>query len=276
MTPQALIVAYYLSRFDDEAYSALGFPGRQKTKAHQQLGEALSVNHNSLKNRRDDFDPLHGHRAGWHQYKLSEKMRHVVESFQDLDFSEMTDIVFEIISNADLAKDLGSSIADVDKSDKSKKKPPFVPRGITGENAELYFKEWHSRDQKPLAGQLYDRRHDGCGYDFLIENGQQIAYVEVKGLDQAEGGVSFTSKEWSVAEKECGNYFLVFVSNLSSEPVITVISDPFHNLSASKYIYRPVQIKWNVSSSDLRPFVEQVQMANQALHLTPTSSAGEL
>lgn len=55
--------------------------GRQKTKAHQQLGEALSVNHNSLKNRRDDFDPLHGHRAGWHQYKLSEMMRNVVESF---------------------------------------------------------------------------------------------------------------------------------------------------------------------------------------------------
>lgn len=195
MTPQALIVAYYLSRFDDEAYSALGFPGRQKKKAHQQLGEALSVNYNSLKNRRDDFDPLHGHRKGWHQSRLSEKMRNVVESFQDLNFYEMKNIVEEIINNPDLAKDIGSSIADVDNSDKKKKKPPFVPRGITGENAELYFKEWHSLNQKPMEGQLYDRRHDGCGYDFFIDNGSHQAYVEVKGLDQSEGGVSFTSKE---------------------------------------------------------------------------------
>jgi hypothetical protein len=260
MTPQALIVAYYLSRFDNEAYSALGFPGRQKTKAHQRLGEALSVNNNSLKNRRDDFDPLHGHRAGWYQYKLSEKMRNVVESFQDLDFSEMTDIVTEIISNKDMANDIGSAVADIDKSDKAKKKAAFVPRGITGENAELYFKEWHSLNQMPMEGQLHDRRHDGCGYDFLVENGPHQAFIEVKGLDQAEGGVSFTSKEWSVAEKECGNYYLVFVSNLSSDPLITIIPDPFHKLSASKYIYQPIQIKWNVSSSDLKPFVEQEKL----------------
>lgn len=98
----------------------------------------------------------------------------------------MTDIVRELISNADLAKDIGSSIADADKSDKTRKKPPFVPRGITGEKAELHFKEWYSLNQKPLEGDLIDRRHDGCGYDFLIENGTRKACVEVKGLDQAE------------------------------------------------------------------------------------------
>ncbi len=240
MEPQALIVAYYLSRFDDEAYSALGFPGRQKTTAHKSLGEFLSVNPNSLKNRRDDFDPLHGHRAGWHQYKLNEKLRNVVESFQDLDFAEMTDIVKEIISNHSVATEIGKSIGEVDKYDKSKQRAEFIPRGITGENAELHFKKWYSLNQLPIAGQLIDKRHDGCGYDFLIENNFSKAFIEIKGLDQEEGGTSFTSKEWDMAKNYGEEYFLVLVSNLSAVPEVNIVQNPFAKLSATKYIYRPI------------------------------------
>ena len=257
MEPQALIVAYYLSRFDDEAYSALGFPGRQKTKAHNHLGQALSVNPNTLKLRRDDFDPLHGHRAGWHQYKLSEKMRNVVEAFQELGFSEMTDVVSEIINSQSVATDIGASISEVDKSDKTKKRAEFVPRGITGEKAELYFKEWYLKNHLPMKGKIIDKRHDGCGYDFLVERddkGNRV-FVEVKGLDQQEGGASFTSKEWAVAE-ECGDsYYLALVSNLSSDPILNIIQNPFSRLSATKYIYRPIQVKWNVSSADLKSLI---------------------
>ena len=253
MNNQALAVAYYLSRFDDEAYSALGFPGRQKTKAHKSLAASLSVNYNTLKLRRDDFDPLHGHRAGWHQYKLTEKMRNVVESFQDLDFSEVTDIVKEIISNQEFADKIGESIDDVDKSGKSRKKSEFVTRGITGEKAELFFKEWFGKNHLPFQGELVDRRHDGCGYDYLLKGTDGAeALLEVKGLDQEVGGVSFTSKEWDVASCQKDRYFLVLVSNLSADPVVSIVQDPFAKLTATKYIYRPVQVKWNVSSSSLQ------------------------
>ncbi len=256
MNPQALIVAYYLSRFNNDAYLALGFPGRQKTKAHEHLGQALSVNSNSLKLRRDDFDPLHGHRAGWHEYKLSEKMHNVVEACQDLDFSEMTDVVLEIISSQSVATDIGVSISEVNKSDKTKKRAEFVPRGITGEKAELYFKEWYLKNHLPIKGKIIDKRHDGCGYDFLLEgDDDKNVFIEVKGLDQKEGGATFTSKEWEVAKESGDSYYLALVSNLSSDPILNIMQNPFSRLSAKKYIYQPIQVKWNVSSADLRSFI---------------------
>jgi hypothetical protein len=53
----ALIAAYYLSKFDSVAYEYLGF--ETKTKTHNEIGQILGVNPNTIKNMRDDFDSIH-------------------------------------------------------------------------------------------------------------------------------------------------------------------------------------------------------------------------
>ena len=57
-----LYVSYYLSRFDKEAYQNLGY-GKQ-VPTHKKIGELLEINFHTIRNWRDQFDPLHGHKLG--------------------------------------------------------------------------------------------------------------------------------------------------------------------------------------------------------------------
>lgn len=88
----ALIIAYYLSKFDKVAYEKLGYSST--TATHAEVGRILGVNPNSVKNMRDEFDPLHGNnRRGWYQRPLRQSRAEVVESFQELSEEELRDIV---------------------------------------------------------------------------------------------------------------------------------------------------------------------------------------
>ena len=255
VSSEALVVAYYLSRFDNAAYSNLGFDN--KTRAHRALGNMLAANPNTLKLRRDDFDPLHGHRAGWYQTKLSPRLAKVVESFQGLTIEELNDVVLEILTDPKKFRGTaeGKSILlpiDLDDGSKRKVDAPFVVRGPTGRRAEEFFVAWHNSTSLPIAGTLSDKRDLGCGYDFLLDTGGKEFFVEVKGLDGPKGGVAFTSKEWDTARKEEEQYFVVLVRNLSTVPEPVVIQNPGKVLKAKKYIYRPVQVCWTVSDLELR------------------------
>ena len=76
----SLIAAYYLSKYDETAYKELGF--RSSTMTHIEIGRALGVNPNTVKNMRDEFDPLHDNqRAGWYQRPLRPSRAKVVEAF---------------------------------------------------------------------------------------------------------------------------------------------------------------------------------------------------
>lgn len=66
----ALYVSYYLSRFDKIAYEHLGFGKQQPT--HKRIGEILGVKPHTVQNWRDQFDPIHGNRKGWHQREMTQ------------------------------------------------------------------------------------------------------------------------------------------------------------------------------------------------------------
>ena len=65
----ALIYSYYLSRFDTAALKNLGF--NTWNEAYLFASNKLDVNKHSVKNWRDEFDPIHGFRAGWYQRPMS-------------------------------------------------------------------------------------------------------------------------------------------------------------------------------------------------------------
>jgi len=47
------------------------------------------------------------------------------------------------------------------------------------------------------------------------------------------------------------NYLLVLVSNIETDPVVKIISDPYSKLNAYKQIYTTIAIEWHVNSDCL-------------------------
>ena len=241
----SLIVAYYLSKFNDSAYMTLGFG--TKTETHRQIGKILDVKSATVKNMRDEFDPLHeNERAGWYQRELRPSRQRTVEACQSLLEEELRDLVLEILENKNLLNN-EVLIPFLDSLNEEKTEPIFIPRGITGRKAEKAFVNFFELNQLPLKGILVDKRDFGCGYDYEIIGENQSAFVEIKGLDGEQGGISFTSKEWDVANKMGSNYYLVIVKNVSTSPNIEIIENPASKLNPKKYIFSTVQIKWNVA-----------------------------
>jgi hypothetical protein len=254
----ALVVAYYLSRFDRIAYDRLGFGN--STETHVEVGRILEVKPNSVKNMRDEFDPIHDNsRVGWYQRPLRPSRAKVLEAFQDLSEEELYDVVQDILRSQQfrLSDDLADIIDPIVRREaKRKGKSVFIVRGPTGRIAEEAYLEHHRTSGSPVAGQLQDTRDLGCGYDFEIHGDDGEYQVEVKGLDGEAGGVSFTSKEWHTAREKGKTYFLVIVRNASSTPQFQVVQDPARKLSPRKSVYTVVQVRWNADETELRGLSE--------------------
>ena len=240
----SMVVAYYLSKYNERAYLALGFGNR--TESHKVIGNILSVNENTVKNMRDEFDPLHDNpRSGWHQRELRPSRQKIVELYQNLEEEELRDLVIEILANKNIPNSEHNSSL-VNTSGINNESQIFIVRGITGRKAEEIFIEFHEVNSTPIPGKLLDKRDHGCGYDFEII-GEKTALIEVKGMDGEVGGISFTSKEWDTAKNKGEDYYLVIIKNISSEPSVIIIQNPAKSLSPKKYIFSTVQIRWNLA-----------------------------
>jgi hypothetical protein len=249
----ALIVAYYLSKYDKVAYESLNF--QSSNEAHKRIGQTLGVNYNSVKNMRDEFDPIHDNpRVGWYQRPLRSSRIKVVELFQNMSQVELRDVVLGVLNNPEFSsRDLSEVIDSISKNETkaNQGKLNFIIRGPTGRKAEEIFIEYHRANGIPISGKLLDKRDYGCGYDFEIVNAHRKAQVEVKGLDGKTGGVLFTSKEWELAKLNGDSYYLVIVRNVSDSPTIQIINNPASVLNPKKSVFTTVQVRWSVSDREL-------------------------
>lgn len=91
------VIAYYLSKYDLQAISKLGYKNR--ADALKNISTKLGNGNNYLKLRRDEFDVLTGsHRRG---YANREPVRSVIElhnQLKDISFLDFTDIVIQLIN----------------------------------------------------------------------------------------------------------------------------------------------------------------------------------
>ena len=93
-----MICGYYLSRFDEEAYARLGYATQQDT--HEALGQTLGVPAESIKNWRDEFDPVHENtRQGWHKREMYPSRRRAIEILETLSGNELFDLVQAITTS---------------------------------------------------------------------------------------------------------------------------------------------------------------------------------
>lgn len=245
-----LYVSYYLSRFYKIAYQNLGFGNQLQT--HNKIGELLSVKPHSVKNWRDEFDPLFGHRAGWYQRPMSPSRVKVAQALENLDETQIRGIVNDILSgklkNEPEENELLLNIISEDKEQGSRK---FILRAPTGRAAEEFFIKHYKVNMFPIGGELIDCRDLGCGYDFRIESALKKIYIEVKGLADFSGGILFTDKEWAIAKEKENDYFLCIAKNIPDKPTISFIQNPSIKLEPKRYIYTTIQINWSITEKEL-------------------------
>ncbi|MPT35579.1 MAG: DUF3883 domain-containing protein [Flavobacterium sp.] len=249
---QAHIVAYYLSRFDKLALSNLGY--KTDKDAFHKIAEALDVLPNYIKFRRDEFDVAHPHRQGWHKRSMTMSIINTINALQDIDEPTLRSVVLDILAkDIEKSEDLESLMTIL--PDEKKKKRVYVPRNITGRKAEELFIEWFKSDQKEISQgkDFVDMRDYGCGYDFqIVVSDKQVYAIEIKGFLEDEGGILITGKEWETASIMKTDYYLVLVSNIDKDPVITVINNPYEKLSPKRNLQTIIQVNWTVSSTEIR------------------------
>ncbi|MBX3407863.1 MAG: DUF3883 domain-containing protein [Phycisphaeraceae bacterium] len=113
----------------------------------------------------------------------------------------------------------------------------------TGRLAEEYFLA-HSQAIASVAPTLIlDHRALARGYDFGIRERDGIA-IEVKGLKQKRGGIAFTDREWSEANVRRGDFWLVVVGNIDTNPIARLIPDPATSLNAECRYQTTIAASW--------------------------------
>lgn len=234
----AIVVGYAMSRMDSHYLATRGV--KSWRKAFEQAGQALSVRPASLKNLRDEFDPIHSNRrAGWHAREMRPNRRRVLE-----ELSAASDEALAALVDRILARDSSTTDVALDSLAPSNRIAQGVAeRLLTGRRAEDYFLENCAQILGVTREALTDYRFAARGFDFGVGSSDTLA-VEVKGLKETRGMVLFTDHEWSEARCRRDAYILVVVGNLARVPRARVIRDPHGALQVSSVFRSSITTSW--------------------------------
>ena len=238
---KAILTGLYLSKFDEDGLTALGFEGF--TQAFNVLGYSLGTKPASIKNYRDEFDPYFPNpRKGWHKRIIREYCREFLNDFSSLNLGPFTDLIKSfVIRDYDIEK----LIERIEEKDKSES---VARRLVTGRAAEEYFKSNYHTVDNFLNFDLKDATALACGFDFKLSLHSEYYCVEVKGLNSNFGSISLTEKEFSVANEMRKRYCLFIVRNFVETPNHQLFFDPLHSSLSFKRIERRVtQINYATS-----------------------------
>lgn len=243
-TRQKLILTgLYLSKFDSEGLRSLGF--ESFTEAFNVIGYALGARPASIKNYRDEFDPLFPNpRSGWHKRATREYCIEVMQQFGSLNLSDFTGLVssfFGFQASADQLTLKPEQIAEGDSA--------FAKRLMTGLAAERYFESVHAGISQFQGFLIENTTGYGCGYDFRLRRDPKdelFMAVEVKGLSERSGTVAMTPKEYATASLLTDRFFLFVVRNFREKPSHAIYQNPISSdlLHFSKFERIIVQTSW--------------------------------
>ena len=236
-----ILAGLFLSKYNLAGLKRLGFGSF--VEAFNVIGYALGAKPASVKNYRDEFDPLFpNRRKGWHKRATRDYCLKVFDQYKDLDLEAFSGLLRSFVGydeNAwsevrpeEEALDGGSS---------------FAKRLITGLAAEHYFESVQPKLSEFKDFALENTTRLGCGYDFRLRpnaHGDFLA-VEVKGLEGRTGGLAFTPKEHRVAKALSSRFFLFVVKNFAESPFHEIYQDPMGgDLKFQKKERVVVHISW--------------------------------
>jgi uncharacterized protein DUF3883 len=236
---KSILAGLYLSKFDSEGLRRLGFDSF--IEAFNVIGSALAVRPASVKNYRDEFDPLFpNHRKGWHKRPIRDYCKAVYSAFGGLDLEAFTSLLKRIIYKE---HDLDVLMEEVER--KRGEDRSFAKRLITGQAAEEYFKAKYKGITLFKDFELEDTTKLGCGFDFRLFSPSIFYGIEVKGLSESSGSIALTSKEYSVASILRERFFLFVVKNFKENPFHEFYQDPLDGkLVFSRIEQKAIQISW--------------------------------
>ena len=237
---RSVLTGLYLSKFDLVGLEQLGFNGF--TEAFNILGHALGIRPASVKNYRDEFDPLYPNdRKGWHNRPMREYCRAVFDSFGDLTLEPFTRLLKEAIYKDHSVDYLMETIAEKQGTAGE----GYAKRLLTGQAAEQYFKSNYKKIDIFSGFDIEDTTRLGCGFDFRLVAPDTYYAVEVKGLSDFTGNITLTDKEHSVGEILGSLYFLFVVKNFKEEPIHEIFRDPLAGkLNFSQVEHVSVETSW--------------------------------
>jgi hypothetical protein len=245
-TREKLILAgLYLSKFDAAALRELGFDSF--IEAFNVIGYALGSRPASIKNYRDEFDPLFPNkRKGWHKRPTREYCLEVFERYQHVGLDEFTAMVksfFGLENSETREMEAGDEFEGAASA--------FAQRLATGLAAEQYFASVHKEIPEFSGLQLEDTTRYGCGYDFRFRREPDhpaFLAVEVKGLTGQTGSLSMTPKEYEAASALRERFFLFVVRNFREAPSHTIFRNPIETgLRFTRAERTVVHVSWLTS-----------------------------
>lgn len=224
-TREKLILAgLYLSKYDSLGLKKLGFANF--TEAFNVIGYAMGSQPGSIKNYRDEFDPLFpNRRKGWHKRPTRDYCLKVFEKYKGLDLESFTGLIESFVGHDD---NVWSEIQPERAGEQQESDSCFAKRLITGLAAEQYFVSVHPTVPE-FGGYLVENTTQlGCGYDFRLrsEEHEDFLVVEVKGLRERTGSLSLTPKEYAVATALRNRFFLFVVKNFHESPYHEIYQNP--------------------------------------------------
>lgn len=236
-----ILAGLYLAKYDAAGVRRLGF--RSFTEAFNVIGYALSSQPASIKNYRDEFDPLFPNkRKGWHKRPIRDYCLKVFEEYKALDLDIFTGLIKSF-----LGYDENSWSEVQSESETGERASGFAKRLITGLAAEHYFEAIHPALPEFQGFECEDTTRLGCGYDFRLHSPKHKNFlaVEVKGLRELTGGISFTPREYEAAGELRNRFYLFVVKNFQKSPMHEIFRDPLScRIEFTKTERLTVQVSW--------------------------------
>lgn len=239
-----VLAGLYLSKFDKNALSALGFTSF--TEAFNTLGYGLGGKPLSIKNYRDEFDPIFPNpRTGWKNRGRRDYCMKLEEQYRELSFQDFTSLIASFIGGSEPATD------NMQPDQENLNPSSFAKRLMTGKAAERYFQAKQPLIQEFKGFELEDTTEQGCGYDFRLwpKTGSEFKAIEVKGMSEQNGRLTLTSKEYESAARLTDRFYLFIVKNFRDKPFHEIHANPVAGpLPFERKERLVVQVTWSVAA----------------------------
>lgn len=239
-----ILAGLFLSKYDSVGLKRLGF--ESFTEAFNVIGYSMGAKPASIKNYRDEFDPLFpNRRKGWHKRPTRDYCLKVFKEYENTDLDTFTSLVKSFVGYDE------NVLSEVETSEtKDELDSSFAKRLITGLAAEQYFEAVQPKLQEFKGYALENTTRLGCGYDFRLksETDKSFLAVEVKGLKERTGSLSLTPKEHEIAGAMANRFFLFVVKNFQESPFHEIYQNPLSGaLRFSKKERLVVHVSWSAS-----------------------------
>jgi len=236
-----ILAGLYLAKYDAAGLRVLGF--ESFVEAFNVIGYGLGAKPASIKNYRDEFDPLFPNaRKGWHKRPTRDYCLKVFDEYKALDIDAFAGLVKSFVGFDENAwSEVTEKGAEVDGESQ------FAKRLITGLAAEHYFESVQPRLTEFKDYKVENTSRLGCGCDFRLrtEGQREFLAIEVKGLKDRSGSLSMTPKEHELAETLRERFFLFVVKNFRETPFHEIHQDPLAgNLQFMRKERVTVQVSW--------------------------------